>query len=211
MGREGRKDSERQMVSPKYPSETLRKGHRAAQAKSAESRGWVSQKMLSLKQLTDLLSCSTAHHCVHSQLAQLPFWPCRRRTGYQGLDGQVWSGGFQELRFGLSDRQRGLGRRCVGSRDSNDKESDANGTVLAGPSGPPRSAASKAKPKESKANPGTSTTPRNLCMIDWCKKHPGGYLSQFKAYWDAIENTSDAEPYKQVSANAATSKTKAAS
>ncbi|KAJ6586697.1 hypothetical protein B0H10DRAFT_2234221 [Mycena sp. CBHHK59/15] len=82
------------------------------------------------------------------------------------------------------------------------------GTVLAGPSGPPRSAASKAKPKESKANPGTSTTPRNLCMIDWCKKHPRGYLSQFKAYWDSIENTSDAEPYKQVSANAATSKTK---
>ncbi|KAJ6610957.1 hypothetical protein B0H10DRAFT_2224541 [Mycena sp. CBHHK59/15] len=84
----------------------------------------------------------------------------------------------------------------------------ATGTVLAGPSGPPRSAASKAKPKESKANPGTSTTPRNLCMIDWCKKHPGGYLSQFKAYWDSIENTLDAEPYKQVSANAATSKTK---
>ncbi|KAJ7789223.1 hypothetical protein B0H14DRAFT_2627432 [Mycena olivaceomarginata] len=87
----------------------------------------------------------------------------------------------------------------------------ATGTVLAGPSEPLRPAASKFKPKELKANPGTSTTPRNLCMIDWCKKHPSGYLSQFKAYWDSIENTSDAEPHKQASANAATSKTKAAS
>ncbi|KAJ6624307.1 hypothetical protein B0H10DRAFT_2212733 [Mycena sp. CBHHK59/15] len=65
--------------------------------------------------------------------------------------------------------------------------------------------------KETKAAPGTSTTPRNLCMISWCKKHPRGFLSQFKLYWDSIEKTPDSEEFKQASADAAASKTKAAS
>jgi hypothetical protein len=30
-------------------------------------------------------------------------------------------------------------------------------------------------------------------MIDWCKKHPGGYLSDFKIYWASIEKTSDSD------------------
>ncbi|KAF7363169.1 hypothetical protein MVEN_00669400 [Mycena venus] len=65
--------------------------------------------------------------------------------------------------------------------------------------------------KGKKATPGASKTPRNLCMIDWCKKHPGGYLSDFKIYWTSIEKTSDSDQYREASANAAASKTKAAS
>ncbi|KAJ7366436.1 hypothetical protein DFH08DRAFT_948470 [Mycena albidolilacea] len=65
--------------------------------------------------------------------------------------------------------------------------------------------------KGTKATPGASKTPRNLCMIDWCKKHPGGYLSDFKIYWVSIEKTSDSDQYREVSVNAAASKTKAAS
>ncbi|KAJ7803360.1 hypothetical protein B0H14DRAFT_2613381 [Mycena olivaceomarginata] len=62
--------------------------------------------------------------------------------------------------------------------------------------------------KGTKATPGVSKTPRNLCMIDWCKKHPGGYLSDFKIYWVSIEKTSDSDQYREASVNAAASKTK---
>ncbi|KAJ7811964.1 hypothetical protein B0H14DRAFT_2606151 [Mycena olivaceomarginata] len=65
--------------------------------------------------------------------------------------------------------------------------------------------------KGTKATPGVSKTPRNLCMIDWCKKHPGGYLSDFKIYWVSIKKTSDSDQYREASVNAAASKTKAAS
>ncbi|KAJ6623718.1 hypothetical protein B0H10DRAFT_1943786 [Mycena sp. CBHHK59/15] len=45
--------------------------------------------------------------------------------------------------------------------------------------------------KETKAAPGPSITVRNLCMIDWCKDHPGGYLSVFKLHWDVIEKSAE--------------------
>jgi len=57
-----------------------------------------------------------------------------------------------------------------------------------------------------KAIPGSSTTPRNLCMIAWCKKHPDGFLSEFKLYWAQVENSDAIERWKQVSADAAASK-----
>ncbi|KAJ7125435.1 hypothetical protein C8R46DRAFT_1203207 [Mycena filopes] len=63
--------------------------------------------------------------------------------------------------------------------------------------------------KESKATPGSSTTPRNLCMIAWSKSHPGGLLSQFKLHWAAVEADADKlKVYSSASLNAAESKTK---
>ncbi|KAJ6606746.1 hypothetical protein B0H10DRAFT_2439970 [Mycena sp. CBHHK59/15] len=73
----------------------------------------------------------------------------------------------------------------------------------------PRAAA---KPtKEKKTTPGPSKTPRNLCLIDWCQRNPGGLTSQYRVYWDSIENTSEAEQWIQASADAGAAKTKAAS
>ncbi|KAJ6555547.1 hypothetical protein B0H10DRAFT_1967703 [Mycena sp. CBHHK59/15] len=45
--------------------------------------------------------------------------------------------------------------------------------------------------KETKAAPSPSITARNLCMIDWCKDHPSGYLSVFKLHWDIIEKSAE--------------------
>ncbi|KAJ7513080.1 hypothetical protein B0H11DRAFT_17385 [Mycena galericulata] len=81
-------------------------------------------------------------------------------------------------------------------------------TATAPPPPPPPPTASGGQ-KESKAVPGPSTTPRNLCMREWCNKHSGGTLSQFKIYWAALE-TADKEMWTQSSVNAAASKTKAA-
>ncbi|KAJ7763532.1 hypothetical protein DFH07DRAFT_956343 [Mycena maculata] len=64
--------------------------------------------------------------------------------------------------------------------------------------------------KETKAAPSASTTARNLCMKDWCSKHEGGFLSQFKIYWAAIEKTPEGEVWKQALDNAAAAKTQAA-
>ncbi|KAJ6476626.1 hypothetical protein DFH09DRAFT_1379490 [Mycena vulgaris] len=78
---------------------------------------------------------------------------------------------------------------------------------------PPAPAPAPAPPKSSKepkAVPGVSSTPRNLCMIAWCKKNTGGARSEFKKYWATIENTPECEQYKEASVNAAASKTKAA-
>ncbi|KIJ57735.1 hypothetical protein HYDPIDRAFT_120394 [Hydnomerulius pinastri MD-312] len=47
-----------------------------------------------------------------------------------------------------------------------------------------------------------STTPRNLCLIDWCKVNKGGLLGQFNAYWTELENIKGPiyEQYSQRSA-----------
>ncbi|KAJ7783930.1 hypothetical protein DFH07DRAFT_764299 [Mycena maculata] len=64
--------------------------------------------------------------------------------------------------------------------------------------------------KETKATPSSSKTPRNLCMADWCKGHPGGYLSTFKAHWAIVESSPELEIWKKASDNASASKSKAA-
>ncbi|KAJ6557133.1 hypothetical protein B0H10DRAFT_1967393 [Mycena sp. CBHHK59/15] len=70
------------------------------------------------------------------------------------------------------------------------------------PTGTPPSGTAEVPPapaaKGTKATPGASKT-------------PSGYLSGFKIYWASIEKTSDSDQYRDVSANAAASKTKAAS
>ncbi|KAJ7018154.1 hypothetical protein C8F04DRAFT_1329349 [Mycena alexandri] len=57
--------------------------------------------------------------------------------------------------------------------------------------GAPPSLVKRSKRSKPKATPGHSRTPRNLCMIDWCTKHPGGDLDDFKLYWGSIEGTAD--------------------
>ncbi|KAJ7144582.1 hypothetical protein C8R44DRAFT_725508 [Mycena epipterygia] len=49
---------------------------------------------------------------------------------------------------------------------------------------------------------------QGTCLIDWCKKHPGGFCSAFKTYWDSIENTAEAQQWIDASASAAAAKTK---
>ncbi|KAJ4474612.1 hypothetical protein C8J55DRAFT_562422 [Lentinula edodes] len=56
----------------------------------------------------------------------------------------------------------------------------------------------------------TSTSPRNLCAIDWVKVNKGGSTAEFAAHWNKIEKTLEAEPYHQASAAAREAKKKAA-
>ncbi|KAJ3885332.1 hypothetical protein GG344DRAFT_82826 [Lentinula edodes] len=58
--------------------------------------------------------------------------------------------------------------------------------------------------------PGKSTSPRNLCAIDWVKVNEGGSTAEFAAHWNKIEKTLEAEPYHQASAAAKEAKKKAA-
>ncbi|KAJ3847782.1 hypothetical protein EV368DRAFT_87338 [Lentinula lateritia] len=58
--------------------------------------------------------------------------------------------------------------------------------------------------------PGKSTSPRNLCAIDWVKTNKGGSTAEFAAHWNKIEKTLEAEPYHQASAAAKEAKKKAA-
>ncbi|KAI6041042.1 hypothetical protein EDC04DRAFT_2988063 [Pisolithus marmoratus] len=48
----------------------------------------------------------------------------------------------------------------------------------------------------------TSTTPRNLCAIDWCKEHKGGTVGEFSEYWDTLvrNNDSSVDNYKRQAA-----------
>ncbi|KAF9243732.1 hypothetical protein BU15DRAFT_71858 [Melanogaster broomeanus] len=51
----------------------------------------------------------------------------------------------------------------------------------------------------------TSTTARNLCLIDWCKLNKGGLLGQFNAYWSELQKNK--EPlYDQYTQRASTAK-----
>ncbi|KAI6031011.1 hypothetical protein EDC04DRAFT_2922696, partial [Pisolithus marmoratus] len=48
----------------------------------------------------------------------------------------------------------------------------------------------------------TSTTPWNLCAIDWCKEHKGGTVGEFSEYWDTLvrNNDSSVDNYKRQAA-----------
>ncbi|KAJ3971418.1 hypothetical protein EV361DRAFT_1033778 [Lentinula raphanica] len=68
-------------------------------------------------------------------------------------------------------------------------------------------ASSKLKTKKPTImKPSKSSTPRNLCAIQWCAKNPGGLLTEFATYWISIQDTSDAEPFKHASREAETAK-----
>ncbi|KAJ3756995.1 hypothetical protein EV360DRAFT_71506 [Lentinula raphanica] len=58
--------------------------------------------------------------------------------------------------------------------------------------------------------PSKSSTPRNLCAIQWCTKNPGGLSTEFAAYWISIQDTPDAEPFKHASREADAAKKNAA-
>ncbi|KAJ7476448.1 hypothetical protein FB451DRAFT_1243251 [Mycena latifolia] len=95
-----------------------------------------------------------------------------------------------------------------------DPAAPINSSNSVAPPGTPPPAPVKVKEKKAKgtkARPGPSRTPRNLCMIEWCKTHPNGLRSQFDSHWADIENNPDQlEGWKSASANATGSKTKAA-
>ncbi|KAI6012350.1 hypothetical protein EDC04DRAFT_2904948 [Pisolithus marmoratus] len=46
----------------------------------------------------------------------------------------------------------------------------------------------------------TSTTPWNLCAIDWCKEHKGGTVGEFSEYWDTLVRNNDSSNYKRQAA-----------
>ncbi|KAJ7705823.1 hypothetical protein B0H16DRAFT_1704474 [Mycena metata] len=74
----------------------------------------------------------------------------------------------------------------------------------------PAPPAPRAQRKKAKATPGDTKTPRNLCMIDWCTKHPGGALDDFKVHWASIEGTTDEQIWTVKSTKAISAKTQAA-
>ncbi|KAJ6622117.1 hypothetical protein B0H10DRAFT_1944949 [Mycena sp. CBHHK59/15] len=62
--------------------------------------------------------------------------------------------------------------------------------------------------KDKKAVPGPSKTAMNLCLIDWCPRHPGGLTPQYKVYWTSIKNTVEAEQWIKASSDVAAAKSK---
>ncbi|KAJ7225015.1 hypothetical protein C8J57DRAFT_1731241 [Mycena rebaudengoi] len=90
----------------------------------------------------------------------------------------------------------------------------ANTLPLAGSSAAGEPTKSTAKParvmKDAKIKPGTSKTPRNLCLIDWCPKNPGATREQYAVYWDSIVKTPAAEVWSRTSGAAAAASKKAA-
>ncbi|KIY46008.1 hypothetical protein FISHEDRAFT_75855 [Fistulina hepatica ATCC 64428] len=54
--------------------------------------------------------------------------------------------------------------------------------------------------------PTKSSTPRNLCAIDWCKQHPNGTVTEYAEYWESIKSTDEAQKYVAASKNARNAK-----